>query len=403
MRLYITTLLAVLCISASSQNSLDIMYYNLLNFPGTTPGRADTLRKVVQYSKPDILVVNELISEVGADLILNNSLNKWGINYYKRAIFTNGYDTDNMLFYDSTKVALYDQFEIVTELRLINEYTLYPLPIRNDTVFFTVYSAHLKASPGSQEENLRYEEVLAFKEHLSKKNHHTNIIFGGDLNIYTSSEKAYEAIISAYEIPLYDPIFKPGSWHNNSYYSDIHTQSTRKSQFGGGASGGMDDRFDMIFVSSEIISGANRMKYKDESYFALGQDGNRFNESLINPPNYSAPDSVISALYYMSDHLPVIMTLDILDEPSAISQEKKNNWKVDFSIHRYSIQILNLQETTQLNIIDLNGHEIYRKELSQGSHSVQLPVNLMNGMYLFQFKEINSKNSFTKKVILAID
>ena len=51
---------------------------------------------------------------------------------------------------------------------------------------------------------------------------------------------------------LFDPIDRIGNWHNNSSFSDVHTQSPRTAQFGGGASGGMDDRFDFILFSKCI-------------------------------------------------------------------------------------------------------------------------------------------------------
>ncbi|MCH6573843.1 MAG: hypothetical protein IH795_01365, partial [Bacteroidetes bacterium] len=42
------------------------------------------------------------------------------------------------------------------------------------------------------------------------------------------------------------------NWHNNFSFVEIHTQSPRTRQFGGGANGGMDDRFDMILTSQSI-------------------------------------------------------------------------------------------------------------------------------------------------------
>ena len=49
-----------------------------------------------------------------------------------------------------------------------------------------------------------------------------------------------------------------GDWHANvgetdCEYASIHTQSTRVSSFGGGATAGMDDRFDWILVSAAIL------------------------------------------------------------------------------------------------------------------------------------------------------
>ena len=59
-----------------------------------------------------------------------------------------------------------------------------------------------------------------------------------------------------------------GNWHNNNSYAPIHTQSTRSSTGGyaGGAYGEMDDRFDIIFTSNDIISDSQGVKYVTNSY-----------------------------------------------------------------------------------------------------------------------------------------
>lgn len=396
MRLLYAAVMSLFSLTLYAQSSLDIMYYNLLNFPGTTPERADTLRKIVQYVQPDLLVVNELSSEEGAELILNRALNQWGIAYYNRADFTDGPDTDNMLFYNTTKLGLASQYEIETELRLINEYILYTKPIVNDTIFLSVYSAHLKASQGQTEENLRLAEVTAFKDHLAEKNEIHNVIFGGDLNLYSSNERAYDAIISLHDILLFDPIFSPGSWHNNDTYAPIHTQSTRTYQFGGGSSGGMDDRFDMIFVSEDILNGSSRLNYIDESYHALGQDGNRFNLSLITPDNFSAPDSVISALYYMSDHLPVIMSVEVLDSASATHQQALV-LEVDYQIINHTVHFSDLNDTVNFKIYDIMGRVVYSQESLNGNQSIYLPETVRNGIYIFRFEDLKINASFSRK------
>lgn len=397
MRIFFIALISLLSLTAMSQDTLKIMYYNLLNFPGTTPERADTLRKIMHYSLPDILVVNELRSEEAAELILQESLNQWSIHHYKRAVFTDGNDSDNMLFYDSTKVMLYQQHEIETELRLINEYILYTLPIVSDTVFLNVYSAHLKASSGSTEQNKRWEEVQAFKNHLADKQELSNIIFGGDLNIYKSSEKAYEEIISGRDIMLYDPIFSAGNWHNNQSYASIHTQSTRSAQFGGGASGGMDDRFDMIFVSEDLLNGSNRLEYIEESYSALGQDGLRFNQSMLSPANSTIPDSICSALYYMSDHLPVMMSIEVLDSASGILAFSRLENQISYQILAHQLNIDHRCSSLNIQIFDVLGRPVYQQSIGKGSQSIPLPPQIANGFYLIQFVDINSQARMTKK------
>ena len=107
-------LFLVLTCSLSAQDQVKVMYYNFLNYPSSSPERSDTLRKNVQYVKPDLFLVNELQSNTGANLILANSLNQWGTTYYQKAAFVNGPDTDNMLFYNSEKFGLISQLKRAT-------------------------------------------------------------------------------------------------------------------------------------------------------------------------------------------------------------------------------------------------------------------------------------------------
>ena len=165
-------LVCIICLSpgkrTTAQDTLEVMYYNILNYPGSTPGRVDYFKTINQYIKADIILVNELISESGADLLLEDGLNVYGITHFQRANFTDGEDTDNMLFYDSNKLVLHSQDTIETALRCINEYVLYYQtenysPI-SDTTFMYFYSAHLKASTGTTNQQKRLAEVLKFKE-----------------------------------------------------------------------------------------------------------------------------------------------------------------------------------------------------------------------------------------------
>lgn len=250
----------VLCLFTEAahgqQPRLKVMYYNVLNFPGSTPERADTLKVILDHGEPDVLVINELISEAGADLILNKSLP----SDFKRAVFKNGPDSDNMIFYDASKLTLVAQAQIPTELRDISEYTIRWNPSdssSNDSILFHFYSAHLKASSGSDNEEKRTGEVQVLLDHLESKSGAQNIIVGGDFNFYDDNEDGFEALMTALE----DPIAQIGDWHDNASYARIHTQSTRTTRFGGGANGGMDDRFDFILLSDELIKGADNVQY----------------------------------------------------------------------------------------------------------------------------------------------
>ena len=295
-------------------DTLKIMYHNILNYPGGDPGREDYFRTINQYLKADVILINELTGNSGAVTLLNDALNVYGTTHYQKAAFTDGPDTDNMLFYNSDKLALFSQWYIPTALRHINEYVLYyksdDLALGGDTIFFYFYSAHLKAFPGDSLQRLA--EVNAFLARINNIPNAENIFFGGDFNLYTSSDPAYQALINNEPYNLNDPL-PAGDWHDAGYsYRWYHTQSTRTASFGGGSTGGLDDRFDFILFSDDVQNGSNRVEYINNSCKAFGNDGNHYNDALIDPPtNPDFPDSVIQALYYMSDHLPVICDLKV--------------------------------------------------------------------------------------------
>ena len=134
-----------------------------------------------------------------------------------------------------------------------------------------------------------------------------NYLVTGDFNIYRHTEPAYQYMISAANGAagvVVDPISREGNWHVNAAFADVHTQSPRTTQFGGGANGGMDDRFDMILVAPAIEDGEG-FDILPSTYTALGQDGLHFDDALNQPP-YVVVDSVTAhALHDASDHLPV--------------------------------------------------------------------------------------------------
>jgi hypothetical protein len=134
-----------------------------------------------------------------------------------------------------------------------------------------------------------------------------NYILAGDCNIYGSYESAYTTLLNT-SVPGYfiDPLQDSlsGTW-NNVLYSCFHTQSTRVRSFGGGTTGGLDDRFDMILFS-QAVNDAGGMEYLSGSTTAYGNDSHHFNDSINAPPNSAVSETLADALHFSSDHIPVI-------------------------------------------------------------------------------------------------
>lgn len=299
---FVLTLLISSFIFAQDVN-FRVMTYNGLKLDGTDTDRQSAFQTVLQASNPDILLMQEIVDAAGADLILT-ALNAGG-NQYARATFINGTDTDNMLFYRTSIGTLTSQNEIPTALREFSEYVM---QIGDNEIRF--YSAHLKASSGSTNEQKRLDEVTILRNHLNNLPAGTEFIVVGDFNMYDSNEPAYQKFIANEadnDGRAEDPLASSGGvgdWHVNAAFASVHTQSPRTTQFGGGAHGGLDDRFDFILTSFGINDNS-KVDMIPGTYTAFGNDGNHFDTSLLDGPNSAVSATVAQAIHDASDHLPV--------------------------------------------------------------------------------------------------
>ena len=285
--------------------------------------RTQMLKHIVDDYQPDLFMVCELESAKGADIILNDILNFDG-DSYNRANFSYNQSTtetnlQQLVFYNQQKLELVYQDIILTDVRDINHYS-FKLNSSEKDVFLEVFVTHLKSSQGSAEENQRLQMVQQLTTYLESIPTSHYVIFGGDFNLYDSYEPAYQELLdTSNAFPLNDPIDRPGNWHNNSSYQDIHTQSplTSSYQFDSpyydweGTTGGMDDRFDFLLVSENLLSNSD-LYYVSDTYKAYGNNGNCFN-GQINNTSCSGEDysqELRDNLVNMSDHIPVVMTLE---------------------------------------------------------------------------------------------
>lgn len=375
-----------------------MMYYNSLNFPGSTMEiRLPHIKTIVQFAHPEIIVLNELQEESACDSILN-SINSGNIKTYSRAEFVDGPDSDNILIFDNSIFKVISQVEIPTALRNISHYKLcyYPYSIK-DSVFFNVFSAHLKASSGTDNEKLRLAEVTCFVNYLKTLPKIENIIIGGDMNFY-EEEAAYIEFTTNTTAPLVD-VVGSGIWHDNSLFSSQHTQSTRVAQFNGGATGGLDDRFDFMLFSSDFIMNQNFIQYIPNSYIPIGNDGLHFNKSLISTTNNSVPSDVLNALYNFSDHLPIVADF-IVKAPNTLDIGSK----IDLKKNRFSFysnqqnneivtRIENPINSDRIEIYDFSGKLIFEKNNLKNSETIQINY-FHKGMYILRFKSKNESISY---------
>lgn len=299
------------------QDTIKVMTYNVLNYPSKISSfRNPHFKTILSSVSPDILVVQEMESSTGVSLFLEQALD----TTYTAGEFIDGtYDTENALYYKVSKFDFLDNTPIKTALRDISQLT-FRHKITSDTLI--IFSAHLKASSGSENEQKRLAEVLQLRNVTDQLPIGTNYMMVGDFNFYSSNEPGYQALVDQDNSGYFlDPINKFGTWHNSSSYRAIHTQSTRLTNLADeGSTGGLDDRFDFILVSQAVLDPGG-ITILPDSYKSYGNDGNHFNRAMIEFPNSSVSDEIAEALYYASDHLPVIADIVFENIPTAIEND----------------------------------------------------------------------------------
>jgi len=283
-----------------AQTNIRMMTYNLLNFTSSSSDRTPYFKTVIDNMNPDILIVQEMTSQSAVNLFYSQVLNP----AFSAGTFIDGPDTDSEIYFKNYLFTFVSNHAIPTSLRNIYQFTLV-FKETGDTIF--IYSVHLKASTGTSNEAQRAAEVTILRNVTNSLADGKYFMVCGDFNIYKSTEQAYIKLIADNGINdghFIDPFNMPGTW-NNINYAPYHTQSTRTRQFGGGATGGMDDRFDLLLFS-QAIADPGGMDYVNNTMWAVGNDGNHYNDSVNKQPNNSVSQLVANALHYASDHLPVI-------------------------------------------------------------------------------------------------
>ncbi|MEO6695676.1 MAG: T9SS type A sorting domain-containing protein [Ignavibacteria bacterium] len=386
--------------NCQSQDTAKIMTYNLLNYNGSII-KDQSFRKSMAYSNPDILVVEEIISQSAVNNMVTNVLNYYTPGVYAAGTFLNAFDTDNAVFYKTSKFTFLYNFAIQTTLRTINVFGL----VHNksgDTI--QLFGVHLKSSNSSADQQQRLSEVNALRVFTNSLPAGGEFAVLGDFNIYTTTEPAYQRLLqvdAGSEGHFIDPYNIPGTW-NQSSYAQYHSQSTRtRTLSDSGASGGLDDRFDII-LNSKAITEEGRIKYIPGSLKPFGNDGNHYNDSINKRPNNAVPDSVADALYYGSDHLPVSALYKFDPHPNSIKMISENI-PSKFRLHQnypnpfnpvtkiridVSSEVRFQKANVELNIYDITGKKVstlINEKLKEGTYETVFDASgFTSGVYFYK-------------------
>ncbi|MDB0037961.1 T9SS type A sorting domain-containing protein, partial [bacterium] len=396
----------LLSVTSFAQLSMDVMCYNVLNFPNGS-NREDTLKKVLSYYTPDILMLQELKSGGGLDQI-TGVLNELSADHFESGTWvaqqsgSTSYKLQQNIVYNTAIFGLSEERVILTDHRDVNYFKLFirdeNLSVSNDTVFLHVYVTHLKSSQGSANEAARYQMAQMMRADINSLPPDSYVLAGGDFNLYTSSEDAYQHLIATGQTnTLADPLGMPGNWHSSSFSNkEILTQSTRLNALSDGAGGGLDDRFDFVLNSTELLSGNSELSYASGTYKALGNNGTCYNSDITNCSTVNnVPDSILMALYYCSDHLPVVLSL-VSDIVLSVDESQIPHFSIYPNPAKNELSIdLKKDEDLAIQIIDLTG-KIQIEELIAGSTRIDVS-SLTSGVYFVKVEGSVSTLKFVKE------
>ena len=311
------------------------MFYNLLNYENNQESRNRTtyLKDIVAEVKPDLFLVCELTkqgAEDASNYLYDNALVPMNSAFKKADFFSGSSSVLQMAYYNSDKLILENSRPIQTSLRDINKHRFKLNTVDADTnpIYLEVFVTHLKASRGEDNRQRRLSGIQDFLFELENLDPNSYVIFAGDFNFYTSNEEGFQRLIADdYKIQIIDPInrlcpafpndgrdyydvdYDRTYFYNNSSFADVHSQSTRSSSLADGSGGGMDDRFDYIFMSENFTTSTD-FYYVNDSYKTIGNNGNCYNSSVLdNDCTGEYSQTLRNNLYFFSDHLPIVMDL----------------------------------------------------------------------------------------------
>jgi len=352
------------------------MTYNLLNFSDDDNREAHYI-SILESVLPDLIVVQEVVGQTGFTHFQSDVLDVFQSGQWSSAPFINQSAQQDIALFFKHDIFSFVSTGVVSTAQSSGTRDVIEWSMVHNTseIEFNIYGVHFKASSGSSNAQQRLTEATILRQHLNSVSG-SYFIVAGDFNIYSNSastEPAFNMLTGESDNNggrLFDPIDRIGNWHNNSSFSDVHTQSPRTTSFGGGANGGMDDRFDWLFVNESILDNQSRMVYIDDSYTAFGNDGNHFNDAINSGNNFSVSEQIADALHDASDHLPVYMDvwfddLVFIDRGVVITEIMANPASVSDSYGEW-FEITNTTDT----IISLDSWTI--KDNGSDMHLIQI-------------------------------
>ncbi len=273
----------------------------------TTPGNTGIAKPI------DVLCLQEwhtaATTGAGYANLLNSMYGTTTFSHGTLAGATTGAGTQGIV-YNSATVQLIHEVAVGTTSssgmpRQQVRHQLRPVGYTGTNADIYIYNGHWKASSGDQARRL--VEAQTIKSNAVGLPANSNVIYLGDMNVFTSTDSGYAHLLAAGTGQAFDPISTPGNWDGSAAFRNVHTQSPWNSSLNpgfNGASGGMDSRFDQQLITGNLNDGEG-VAYIPNSYFVMGNNGSHQLNQPLTTGTGAAP-AVLNALASILDHLPVV-------------------------------------------------------------------------------------------------
>ena len=326
LRLILIYLAFPIGLSAQAPETIRVCTYNVLQFGGDDTGRIDEFRQILNSIRPTLLTVQGLNQELnedygGVDLFTDSVAAMIDVPLTPFVLWSSDSTlmSYSVIFIDTNKLTFLSA-SIENNIQTPREQPTHRLQVKLTGEYITFMTGHWEPGNSTSDRitrGLDALEVIRGIQSISPSNHQ---IFAGSINVYTSGESAYQTLLYRDEHRttrlLFDPIDRPGEWYNNAEFAELHTQSTRARQFGGGSPDGMRGRFDHILISKSLLG-----KVRADTYMTFGNDGLHFRDSINSSPNLAVSQDMAQALHDASDHLPVYVDF-VFGSTSGIKGDK---------------------------------------------------------------------------------
>ena len=139
----------------------------------------------------------------------------------------------------------------------------------------------------------------------------------------------------------------------------------------------------------------NTVVFEPESYYAMGNTGTCYNQSITDCSGGEWSDKILESLYYMSDHLPVIMTLNLGVGSVGIADQQAETTALLWMNESLSLD-WNKEEAIHITITDMMGRVWHQAQhmVVNGTNNIALPeVANMKGLMLIRVSSATQQHT----------